>query len=147
MPLVPITDQERKRMMNELAEIDTLKTQLQEKKEKVERADFEIASWQRDLNESKKYRLKVKTKLSELEQKRSDSIKEIQGLIKNYCDNNYHFGFNKEKPKVRLHEPSFSSEEINKALEVLLSTKVTMGEYVNLFETSYIDLFNFKLLN
>ena len=73
-----------------------------------------------------------------------DSIKEIQRLIKNYCDNNYHFGFNRDKPKVRLHEPSFSSEEINKALEVLLSTKVTMGEYVNLFETSYIDLFNFK---
>ena len=32
MPLVPITDQEKKRMMNELGEIDTLKNQLHEKK-------------------------------------------------------------------------------------------------------------------
>ena len=45
MPLVPITDQERKRMMNELAEIDELKNQLQWKKDMILHRDIDIREY------------------------------------------------------------------------------------------------------
>jgi len=64
-------------------------------------------------------------------------------LIKEWCDDNYKFGFNPEKPIVRLHEPTFGGDEINAALDVMLSTFVTMGKKSRDFEQGFAEKHGF----
>ena len=59
-----------------------------------------------------------------------------EGIVE-YCRQHHTFGFDPAKPAVRLHEPTFSADEIIAALEVLLSTRVTMGPKVNAFERQF----------
>lgn len=65
-------------------------------------------------------------------------------LIEEWCNDNFKFGFNPEDPIVRLHEPTFGSEEINSALDVMLSTFVTMGEKSRKFECDFSKLHDFQ---
>jgi CDP-6-deoxy-D-xylo-4-hexulose-3-dehydrase len=58
-----------------------------------------------------------------------------------YCDAHHDFRFDPAHPLVRLHEPTFGAEEINAALDVLLSTRVTMGPAVKRFEREFCDAF------
>jgi CDP-6-deoxy-D-xylo-4-hexulose-3-dehydrase len=59
-----------------------------------------------------------------------------EGILE-YCRQHHKFGFDPSNPVVRLHEPTFSGEEIIAALEVLLSTRVTMGPKVKAFERQF----------
>lgn len=67
----------------------------------------------------------------------------IHENIAQYCKEAHRFEFNPSSPVVRLHEPTFSSEEINVAIDVLLSTRVTMGTKVKSFEKEFAQAFNF----
>ena len=81
----------------------------------------------------------AKIKMSKLENLRNT----IHSSVDDYCSEAHHFGFNSASPVVRLHEPTFSAEEINVAIDVLLSTRVTMGERVKGFEREFAQAFNF----
>lgn len=59
-----------------------------------------------------------------------------EGVLE-YCQQHHKFGFDPDNPTVRLHEPTFGGEEIIAALEVLLSTRVTMGPRVKAFEQQF----------
>lgn len=54
--------------------------------------------------------------------------------VQAYCDEHFQFGFNPQKPAVRLHETSFGAPEINAMIGQSLSTMVTMGKQVRSFE-------------
>ncbi len=68
----------------------------------------------------------------------------IENIIKEFVDTNYRFSFDSAVPRVRLHECTYSHEEIIAALECLLSTNVTMGAKVRDFETKCADYFGSK---
>ncbi|MHB1218738.1 MAG: DegT/DnrJ/EryC1/StrS family aminotransferase [Alphaproteobacteria bacterium] len=61
----------------------------------------------------------------------------VHDSIRAYCESQHDFGFKPNNPLVRLHEPTFGAEEIIAAVDVLLSTKVTMGPKVKGFEREY----------
>lgn len=63
----------------------------------------------------------------------------IEQGIWNYCDRHHTFAFDPANPAVRLHEPAMGADEICAALEVLLSTKLTMGPAVRSFERQFAD--------
>ena len=42
-------------------------------------------------------------------------------------------------PKLPLHVPSYGADEVNEAIEALLSTRITMGERVRRFETMWAE--------
>lgn len=67
----------------------------------------------------------------------------IHTSVANYCEEAHRFEFDPANPIVRLHEPTFSAEEINVAIDVLLSTRVTMGVKVKSFEKEFARAFNF----
>jgi CDP-6-deoxy-D-xylo-4-hexulose-3-dehydrase len=64
-------------------------------------------------------------------------VKDAHEAIRNFCFKNHNYQFDPKKPIIRLHEPTFAAEEINAALDVLLSTRVTMGPKVRSFEKSF----------
>jgi CDP-6-deoxy-D-xylo-4-hexulose-3-dehydrase len=70
-------------------------------------------------------------------------IRTINEHIIKYCQAKHNFDFCSSDPAVRLHEPTFSAPEIIAALEVLLSTKVTMGPAVKGFEERFSKLHEF----
>ncbi len=70
--------------------------------------------------------------------KNLDSIHaSIHQSVREYCESAHRFEFDKSNPVVRLHEPTFSADEINVALDVLLSTRVTMADKVKRFEKEF----------
>jgi len=71
------------------------------------------------------------------------SLAAIHDHIAAYCRAHHHFRFDPAKPVVRLHEPTFSSDEIIAAVDVLLSTKVTMGPKVKAFEQQFCRAYGF----
>lgn len=83
----------------------------------------------------------VKTAPDMMEQDRL--LKEVRDSIKAYCDAMLNFSFDPSRPTVRLHEPTFGADEINAAVEVLLSTRVTMGPKVLAFEKEFVDASGF----
>jgi CDP-6-deoxy-D-xylo-4-hexulose-3-dehydrase len=62
---------------------------------------------------------------------------EIHKLVAAYSKLEHNFEFDPQAPVIRLHEPTFGSDEINAAISVLLSTRVTMGPKVKEFERSF----------
>ena len=64
----------------------------------------------------------------------------IRQLIAEYCARHHRFKFDPANPRVRLHEPTIGAEEINAALDVLLSTKVTQGPKVAEFEERFAKM-------
>lgn len=71
-------------------------------------------------------------------------LSNVHEAIRAYCEANHDFRFKANDPIIRLHEPTFSHEEINAAVDVMLSTKVTMGPKVKGFEREYADRFGHK---
>ncbi len=63
--------------------------------------------------------------------------RQIHRQVDEYCESAHQFEFNPDSPVVRLHEPTFSAQEINAAIDVLLSTRVTMGVKVKEFEKEF----------
>ena len=72
---------------------------------------------------------------------RDELRQRITAAIAAYCDEAHKFDFAADDPMVRLHEPTFSTDEIDAALECLLSTRVTMGAKVKQFETAFAEPF------
>ncbi len=70
--------------------------------------------------------------------------KGIHENINKYCQLKHNWDFDKDNPHLRLHEPTFGADEINAAVDVLLSTKVTMGSKVKAFEGEFSKKYNFK---
>ncbi len=71
-------------------------------------------------------------------------LKAIHRHIEAYCRSHHKFAFDLARPVVRLHEPTFGAPEISAAVDVLLSTKVTMGPKVKAFEREFSDAFGFS---
>ena len=70
-------------------------------------------------------------------------LSSIKELIERYSQQHMGWAFDPENPIVRLHEPTFGSEEIWEALESLLTTRVTMGAKSRRFEREFSDLHGF----
>ncbi|MFX4223888.1 MAG: DegT/DnrJ/EryC1/StrS family aminotransferase [Thalassobaculum sp.] len=68
----------------------------------------------------------------------------IKTAVNAYCAAEMDHRFKSSDPVVRLHEPTFGAEEINAALECLVTTRVTMGPKVRRFEREFADKFDFK---
>ena len=68
----------------------------------------------------------------------------IFSSIDNYCKEHHNFEFDPNNPIVRLHEPTFSTEEINVFVDQMLSTHVTMGKEVRKFEEQYASVLGHK---
>jgi CDP-6-deoxy-D-xylo-4-hexulose-3-dehydrase len=71
-------------------------------------------------------------------------LSNINTQIKEYCSENFNFGFDPSKPIVRLHEPTFGADDIYAAVETMLSTQVTMGKKVRAFEQQYADQYGHR---
>jgi CDP-6-deoxy-D-xylo-4-hexulose-3-dehydrase len=68
----------------------------------------------------------------------------VHKSVEAYCQARHHFAFDEKDPVVRLHEPTFSAEEINAALDCLLTTRVTMGAKVKQFERAFSDFYGWS---
>jgi CDP-6-deoxy-D-xylo-4-hexulose-3-dehydrase len=68
----------------------------------------------------------------------------VRDSVSAYCAATHDFGFNPDAPVVRLHEPTFGPDEINAALECMLTTHVTMGRKVKAFEREFADHFGWR---
>ncbi len=73
-----------------------------------------------------------------------EALVAVHKNIAEYCDKHHHFTFDPKKPTVRLHEPTFGASEIIAAVDVLLSTRVTMGPKVRDFEHQFAGAFEFS---
>jgi CDP-6-deoxy-D-xylo-4-hexulose-3-dehydrase len=69
-------------------------------------------------------------------------INNIRNNVKKYWEHNNIKTFNKSKPKINLHEPTFGVDEVMSMVEVMLSTNVTMGDKVLEFEDNISRYFN-----
>lgn len=65
------------------------------------------------------------------------SFSPVEESVINYFNRNPVPAFDAENPQVRLHQPTYGADEVNRALECLLTTRVTMGEKVASFEENY----------
>jgi len=74
---------------------------------------------------------------------KEEITKSIKQLLVSYEDQFMNEAFDRENPIVRLHEPTFGSDEIWEALDSLLTTRVTMGAKVHQFEKEFNDLHKF----
>jgi CDP-4-dehydro-6-deoxyglucose reductase, E1 len=72
-----------------------------------------------------------------------EALMAIHKNITAYCDKHHRFGFDPSNPVIRLHEPTFGASEIIAAVDVLLSTRVTMGPKVRAFEREFANAFKF----
>lgn len=68
-----------------------------------------------------------------------DLMRAVRASVEAYCAKAHDYAFDPKKPIVRLHEPTFGAEEINAALECMLTTYVTMGPKVKGFEREFAD--------
>lgn len=75
--------------------------------------------------------------------KDDETLLAIHRHIEEYCAKYHHFAFDPAQPAVRLHEPTFGATEIIAAIDVLLSTRVTMGPKVRDFESEFASAFKF----
>ncbi len=72
------------------------------------------------------------------------NTKNLEIAIKKCWDDKKDNIFNIQKPKVRLHEPTFGPEEIIAFTNQMLTTKVTMGEKVKEFEKAYCKKYSYQ---
>ena len=75
--------------------------------------------------------------------KRDELRAGVEQSIRAYCASKHDFAFKPNDPVVRLHEPTFSADEILAALDCLLTTRVTMGPKVKGFEKEFCAAFGF----
>ena len=71
-------------------------------------------------------------------------LSDVHRSVAAYCDAHHKFAFDEKAPAVRLHEPTFTTAEINAALDCLLSTNVTMGANVKQFERAFADQYGWE---
>lgn len=71
-------------------------------------------------------------------------LADVHAAVAAYCAAQHHFEFDEKNPVVRLHEPTFSADEINAALDCMLTTRVTMGDKVKKFERDFADHYGWK---
>lgn len=76
---------------------------------------------------------------------KEDLLEEIKLSIENYCKEFHNFTFDPTNPVVRLHEPTFSEQEIFAAIQPMLTTFVTMGKGVRAFEEKCASYFQTDL--
>lgn len=69
--------------------------------------------------------------------KKEEILKQIKENVEDYCAASFDFSFNPENPRVRLQETTFGADEINAAIETMLSTYTTMGKKTRAFEQQY----------
>lgn len=74
----------------------------------------------------------------------NELLQAVRESVAAYCEGHHNQTFDPDNPIVRLHEPTFSTEEINAALECMLTTKVTMGPKVKAFENQFSDKHGFE---
>lgn len=74
----------------------------------------------------------------------SASFAGVEAAISAWWDAHSDKGFDPAAPAVRLHEPTFGSEEISAVTRQMLTTRVTMGEQVAKFERAYCDAFGYS---
>ena len=67
--------------------------------------------------------------------------RQVFEAVEAYCSAAHDFSFDGTSPIVRLHEPTFSADEINAALDCMLTTQVTMGAKVKSFEKAFCTPF------
>jgi len=77
-----------------------------------------------------------------MKKKNEKLINSIKESVEEYWSNNNSIKFDASNPKINLHEPTFGPEEVMAMVEVMLSTKVTMGPKVLSFEKEIADYFN-----
>jgi len=68
-----------------------------------------------------------------------DLKEQLYEALEAYCAAAHDTSFDADDPVVRLHEPTFSADEIKAALDCLLSTRVTMGPKVKAFEREFAE--------
>ncbi len=68
----------------------------------------------------------------------------LKHLIKKLSKDKLIYQFDSKNPKIRLHEPTFSSEEILSSTLTMLSGNVTMGKKVSKFENEFSKKFKIK---
>jgi len=69
-------------------------------------------------------------------------IDNIRSNIEKYWDAHNGLQFDKSNPKIKLHEPTFGPDEVMAMVEVMLSTRVTMGPKVLGFENEIAEYFD-----
>lgn len=69
---------------------------------------------------------------------------DIRGLVEQYFTTKKKEVFIPGKTKIPLNVPSYSYEEVNEAIESMLTTQVTMGRKVREFETLFADYVGVK---
>lgn len=74
---------------------------------------------------------------------REQLLNQIHESVAAYCRAEHDFSFDAQSPLVRLHEPTFSAEEINAAIDCMVTTQVTMGAKVKAFERQFADKYTF----
>jgi CDP-4-dehydro-6-deoxyglucose reductase, E1 len=74
---------------------------------------------------------------------REQLLNQVHEAVAAYCRAEHDFAFKSDAPHVRLHEPTFSTDEINAALDCMLTTQVTMGAKVKTFERQFADKYGF----
>lgn len=117
MPLIPITDQKRKRMLNDLAKIDTLKNQLKEKKQMVEDADFDISDYMDSLNQREQNIVKCRKVINIMKHNTIDDIRHKQNEEAD----------NAQKIKQKLQK--FIKQRSNLILEIQKMENTTQGSH------------------
>ena len=70
--------------------------------------------------------------------------KEIRGLVEQYFTTQGKEPFIPGRTKIVLNAPPYSHEEVNEAIDSLLTTWVTMGEKVKRFEAMFADYIGVK---
>ncbi len=78
-----------------------------------------------------------------MSERKEELLAAVRDSVAAYCADQHDYGFDPENPVVRLHEPTFSTDEINAALECMLTTRVTMGPKVKAFEKEFADAHGF----
>lgn len=73
-----------------------------------------------------------------------EKLEAVHAAVRAYCESHFNFSFDPAAPVVRLHEPTFAAEEINAALDCLLTTWVTMGPKVAAFEDAFAAAHGFR---
>jgi CDP-6-deoxy-D-xylo-4-hexulose-3-dehydrase len=69
-------------------------------------------------------------------------INSIKENVEEYWDIYNSIEFDQSNPRVNLHEPTFGPDEVMAMVEVMLSTRVTMGPKVLGFESEIAEYFN-----
>ena len=75
---------------------------------------------------------------------KENKYSKIEESINEYWSENNNNKFDINNPIVRLHEPTFNSEEIIAFTKQMLTTNVTMGAKVKEFEKKYVNSYGYK---